>query len=289
MARKGRRRRRRALETLIGRGPIELTARENPVGGQVVPTISIWGSLVGIRRLTVLVHGYNNTELGARGTWRRVYSRLAEITGGRSMSSLALYYWPCETKFRLVSFASYPLQVSKALSCGDALGDYILRTAAANPPLTLQFVGHSLGCRLILQALARIGHSEKVAIKSALLMAAAVPVGLCEAPRLYSVKRAVDELVLYSRNDSVLRQHFRSGQLGARLLGDPDPGVHDEAVGYTGQPSDRWDDTEEETDLDHSMYWNDDRCLEHIARLLTTRKERRIRLRSLASRRLPMR
>jgi Alpha/beta hydrolase of unknown function (DUF900) len=273
---------------MIGRGPIRLTAREDRIGGEAVPAFSVWGSIKGIRRLTVLVHGYNNTQLTAEDTWIRVYNRLAEITGGRSMSSLALYYWPCETKFQPTSKFSYPLQVSKAITCGRYLGELIRDTAAAGPDLTVQFVGHSLGCRLVLEALATIGPSAQVKLKSALLMAAAVPVGLCEGSRDYSTKQAVDELVLFSENDSVLRNVFGIGQFGARLLGDPNPGAHGEAVGSRGHPSTRWDDTDD-TGLEHSEYWGDSRCLEHIASLLTTRKSRRVRLRSLAFRKLPTR
>jgi hypothetical protein len=282
----------------MGARPIVITARRDPIGGPAVSPYAVGGPLPPVRRLTILVHGYNNTKKSASEKWKETRGKLEQATSLRKMGQLAEYYWPCESKFQPASKFLYFRQVPRAVACGDALANLVLARALTEPPLIVQFIGHSLGCRLILQAVKKIGDSlevlrkngasPKLTLKTALLMAAAVPEGLCEASRLYAVRFASDETVLYSRSDSILRKWFTKGQFLARLFGEPDPGVHHQAVGYTGQPAGRWDD-KDSMDIDHSCYWTDDRCVHRMASLLTTRKSRHIRFRNLPSRRPPVR
>src|SRR2546428_11536440 len=106
------------------RGPIRLTASEDRTGR--APYV-VWGSLGGVRRLTVLVHGYNRREDQADKTWEGTLRSLFAETGGRSHSSLALFFWPGYwTNVGLLSSLSYFRQVRKAVDCGMALADFLL-------------------------------------------------------------------------------------------------------------------------------------------------------------------
>ena len=119
---------------------------------------------------------------------------------------MALFYWPGDALFnRFASAPSYPVLIGQAEKSGDKLADYIRLHSNRTRPLRINFVGHSLGCRVVLQALSKLDGLTGVRIDRVLLMAAAVPEGDCLpmiAMRPFPSQVAVEyEEVLFSTKD----------------------------------------------------------------------------------------
>jgi hypothetical protein len=140
------------------------------------------------RRIAILIHGYNTDPGEARDDYNQFRADLRQI-GVRPdiYESIWNLYWPAyvpkgnwgwwrETMGKYISRGSYPLQLSKAKAIGEKLAIYFEQT----PTLTgsrvqLVLIGHSLGCRLVLEILA---HQAALTnrVPGICLMAAAVPV-----------------------------------------------------------------------------------------------------------------
>ena len=94
---------------------------------------------------------------------------------------------------------------------------------------------------MALQAVERLRTLGGPEVDNLILMAAAVPEGLCAEGRIYSRSSARKETILHSQKDSVLSRWFPLGQaIARRLKGELDPGPLQTAVGLKGGPSGRW-------------------------------------------------
>jgi pimeloyl-ACP methyl ester carboxylesterase len=269
----------------MAQGPIEISARIRESGGASVFPESEWGALVGYRKLTIFVHGFNVDEHAARKKWKTTHRELREALQATKLSKIVFYYWPGDaSSHRAISSISYFTRVDVAEKCGRDLAQLLIDIASHGPRLTVQFVGHSLGCRLVLEAVRNLRDSTKVRVEAILLMAAAVPEGLCEDGRAYAAPMAQREIVLHSSADTVLRRWFWIGQRLAHLRGELSPGPNRGAVGLSGHPRTRWNGELDSCGLDHGEYWTAPYSIEHIAELYGGSRER-----SLPRRRLPRR
>lgn len=250
----------RALAALIRiDDPIRISAREFARDGPPRPPVVTPGQLVGVRRLVILVHGFNNSEAKADNTWATMRRKLEE-EGLRPLPStqkIAQYYWPGDRGLSPSNFAD-AVSVAK-VSCGPELGRFVVRHASLEH---VSFIGHSLGCRIALEALLIIHAVPHPTATAALLMAAAVSEAMCEpgarfARPIGGRPVAREESVLYSHRDQVLRWSFWFGQrtVEKRHI-DTYRGVR-LAVGVNGGPKDRW---YPRTRLygGHGKYWSDD-------------------------------
>jgi len=197
------------------------------------------------RHLLVLVHGFNNAESEAE----KKYDGYVDILRpGLEKSrvtpdTVAKFHWPGNEAvgpFPIFDFAGYPVDVERALESVGPLAAFLSRLIATRPAGRLiSFVGHSLGCRLIVEAMCRLGApgaaGPPLAVVS--LMAAAVPVALAQAgePLAPAPAAAAKMLKAYSRDDWVLWLAFPAGQSLAWTAGF-ERAVYVEAVGRNGNP-----------------------------------------------------
>jgi predicted alpha/beta hydrolase family esterase len=211
----------------------------------------------------IFVHGYNNTYGEARASYASARWWLEHLQ--TSVHVLELH-WPGDSKRRFVRALAFPEKIAVAEDCGKLLSDWI---GAAPASTTFSFVGHSLGCRLVLHAIKGLRRNNQIyRIRTACLMAAAVPVSSIVKEGLGP--RGNESLkwrILFSRGDTVLSRWFAPGQLvGAVVYRKARLGI--EAIGLYGEPettwtieADRWElydarKSLEETDYyDHGWYW----------------------------------
>jgi pimeloyl-ACP methyl ester carboxylesterase len=220
-------------------------------------------------RLVILVHGFNTTEPKARDSYQKFLANLARFSAARlgagaygEARAFWAFYWPGDHSSHAVGIVNalgvYNERKGNADNSGRSLGELIMRLS---PEQEIVLVGHSMGCRVVLEALAyvaqmRLYRPGGARISAACLMAAAVPVGACDGEEARYRRRPGEptELVLYSGNDWVLRPGYAT----AEWLYDSSEGP---AVGATGQPEGRWLDRTAganppvDTNLGHRHYW----------------------------------
>lgn len=253
----------------------------------------------GSRRIVLLVHGYNNDKAQAEASYRDLMKNLpAEYAW--VADQIWWFFWPSYVE-RLtgsvtdapitvmtaeaseegtesnapLSIPTYAWQVLKAREVGQALGRYLRGLQRdTDVPTEVVFVAHSLGCRVVLEALRELLdgstlENERDRVPSVCLMAAAVPTFMIgEGERLERAARLPQaSYVLHSRSDAVLQWAFRGGQGAASLLLTfgfagafedtarvDSEGVYPEAVGRNGRPHAVFL-RRADTGLGHSGYW----------------------------------
>jgi pimeloyl-ACP methyl ester carboxylesterase len=236
--------------------PILISARKNSRRGPPRPPTCVGGtSLIGVRSLVVLIHGYNVDQLQADNTWAGTRHKLERGSLRASNHHIAHYYWPGD-KGRSPQGYAHAVELARDV-CGSELASFL----GAQPSLEqVSFVAHSLGCRLTLHTLATFHPRLRPSVPAALLMAAAVPEGLCNAGYPFARPQgkkqlAAIERVLYSYNDQVLGVPFRLGQRSARANNlEPDP-IARRAVGRSGGPRGRWIPSDR-VFASHGEYWS---------------------------------
>jgi hypothetical protein len=205
---------------------LELVFRQRREGGGVVDPGKFGGALDAQSRRTciVMVHGFNNNDGEAAAAYDGFRQRQLEDFGsGTDLISLNRRlgdaFWTGDADwgwFDLVDFGVYSQAVGFARRTGAELRELILRLPDL---LEVEFIGHSLGCRLILEALELFReHGDGPAIRRVCLMAAAVPMEMLEPGGRYNdllsdlAARGTRVLVLHSKQDTVLHYAFGVGQ-----------------------------------------------------------------------------
>lgn len=258
--------------------PIRLSARRFPKGGPPrTPPLLEHAMPDGVlrgRRLVIFVHGFNNSASDAAESWRIAEDRLrGMLLLPERRSLLVEYYWPGDPAWecRQLPASDYAAAVAVATRCGRDLGEFLVRVR----PRSVAFVAHSLGSHVALEALDALRPAGVTCCDGMLLMAAAVPEGLCEAGKHFqraAVVPAEIHVALHSSHDWVLRVAFPWGQRSAERRGlaeCPSPGSH-RAVGRRGGPRARWSPSGRATalSLGHGDYWVDRAALRHVADLM---------------------
>lgn len=231
----------------------------------------------GSRHLCLYVHGYNVTPAEAAKSFDRflgLAKRLAGTPTGRAahlLDDTAAWrvYWPAfgrmgRDRFWL-SMLTYSLHAGATPDWAEALCRFITSNVpgTAADPVEVSFVGHSLGCRLILETIrARSLRGDQCwKPRHILLMAAAVPVPMLHfSGRLCAAALEANSSIAFSGWDLVLRLGFPLGQVPEGL---PFP----EAVGSRGEPFGLWD-SQLETTNGHSSYFEDPRTAELLLTVL---------------------
>jgi Alpha/beta hydrolase of unknown function (DUF900) len=224
--------------------------------------------LRGLSRVCFFVHGYNVDQEEADEAFDKLVEATrqeADVPRGTSEPSLDgaqawRIYWPAYGRLGrkrwFFSPLSYPWHVADVEEWATALADRLSSDLESQDksPVEVTFVGHSLGCRLILEVLrSKLYYRQDTwRVRLLFLMAAAVPVQLVEYDeRLCRAARHADaSQVAYSPIDPVLQIPFRIGQL---LEG----GLLPTAVGSSGQPTGLWSRQPIRTWNLHSGYFSD--------------------------------
>lgn len=249
--------------------PYFVSVREQRTGGNM-RAARVLGSYdpSGFPLLTIFVHGYNNSQNRATARWQdHIFPGIRDLTTS-AVDGVVLFFWPGDShSIKIFSSPQYPLKVRTAIDAGVELGSYVRRIAEYNPGLQVQFVGHSLGCRVVLSAARELSRDpQMVPVLRLLLMGAAVPEGDCEAPGPWREPLATDgEVVLHSRDDVTLNRWFPVGEFLARRASGLKSSGSDVAVGLTGGPSGRWSGEPKSYGLNHDDYPKHKSALRHVA------------------------
>jgi pimeloyl-ACP methyl ester carboxylesterase len=207
---------------------LEFNVRKSREGGGVRNpglTLPNGGPVPSRRETLVLAHGFNNNEQEAAEAFigYRVgqYSTFGNLSPGSLDRLLADAFWPGDADWGWFDFAE-PLIYGKSVSKAKDSAAVLARQILALPNLeTVSFLGHSLGCRVVLETVERLLDAGRPAIGRICLMAPAVPVEMVSAGgRFDGVLRKLQGLhvkirVLHSTDDGVLAGAFVPGQASA--------------------------------------------------------------------------
>jgi hypothetical protein len=205
------------------------------------------------QRILLLVHGYATPQEEAHSSYEKFIDSLMAVSESfpGTWGAVCEFHWPGDDpRGELISKGTYSLRIEVAISSADHLVTFLHEKRYLTRKHELYIVAHSLGCRLTLEALRKIGMREEYngpVVREVALLAAAVPVVTC-LPGSGSFQPIGEEHehVFYSRRDTVLRNFFGSGQ---RIIGE-----RGKAVGREGMPPKRWQ-TRTSTGLKHGEYW----------------------------------
>src|SRR5260370_5289231 len=205
------------------------------INGRVTPRLPSANAPQAGEPMVLLVHGFNNDRAQAKESYfamRRNLNNVLQFCGvdesrrREVQKSIWEFYWPGYHALTStgprgmerggfesgVSAASYSLEVRKARSWVPRGLSAYLRDAA---PSEIFFIGHSLGCRVILETIDRLVVPQNIRLPGFLLMAGAVPVDFLT--RWGRLRRAAGSVGLrytfYSWKDTVLSLAFPPGQL----------------------------------------------------------------------------
>ncbi len=244
------------------RGILQLNLRQNSKGGRALEEINLPLSMT-LRvweRLIIFVHGYNVDRKGATTAFAAMEDQLRRVAP-RLLDQCIGLYWPGDwgTPSKAINALAYSSEVGHAKALARPLADFIRDFQVLSGPCCIVLVGHSLGCRLILEALADLkqdlADTNRNPVTLVILMAAAVPEAYIQQPNplFAGLSRAARLVVLHSRKDWVLRLAFPLGQRHAE--GDMG-GLWPEAIGLRGMPAPGiWSDEHEMRSFKHKDYW----------------------------------
>lgn len=226
-------------------------------------------------RVSFYVHGYNVSPPEGKKSFDRLLTnvrREARVDSRLSVPALDgaeawRVYWPAFARLgrdrSTLSALTYPLHAREVEDWAEAFAGYLDREFGErnSTPAEVTFVGHSLGCRLILETLRtklQFKHRNWTT-RAVLFMAAAVPVSMLEFDERLGRAALTSEVrfVAYSPADLVLQLAFRVGQM-------VEGGILPHAVGSFGAPSALWS-KRLRTMNGHSGYFDDARTARFIA------------------------
>ena len=236
--------------------PAILTVRTECSGGPIAQQVEASQDLHGFNRLTILIHGYNNSACVAQHSYKD-FLGLADVNDASVFAlfgQLCAFYWPGDARF--LGPLSYPNEIPKAKEAARILGEFLEHIAAGRGlPLEIRLVCHSLGNRVALELVKALlaANSQTIRFVGALLMAAAVKVSMVEDEQSLepAALAAGDTYVLFSNSDKVLHFAFPPGEF---LAGEG----FGTAVGRTGEPTDVFPRTKSMDGFDHGSYWSGD-------------------------------
>jgi Alpha/beta hydrolase of unknown function (DUF900) len=205
-----------------------LDFRSAPQGGAVVPGRLTAGTLDRLQQcgtMVFLVHGFNVDRADGTAELTAFATHLPAL--GANAAAVAVL-WPGDS---VIGPLCYPFQTSKADDSAVELATFIGDNLPQHPGIS--FVGHSLGCRVVLETVRQLW-IKNVAVAQVCLMAAAVDNdSLAGAVDYFNAAQYATRLgVLYSPSDRVLRDAYPLGNLLSAFIHWT--ATTDAALGYTG-------------------------------------------------------
>lgn len=154
--------------------------------------------------ITFLLHGFNVDRQYGQDSLFRLAARLSRTIAG----ALVMVLWPGDHWARAIS---YPFEGNDADDTAAELARFIERVV--QPSTKLSFVSHSLGARVVMETLKRLGGFYPVG--QVCLMAPAIDDCSLSDPEAYAslVDATARVAVLASHRDSVLRLAYPIGDL----------------------------------------------------------------------------
>jgi|SRR5882762_2143404 len=240
---------------------VQLSVREKESGGSVALAVNATGGqLDGNDHVLILVHGYNNSFTDAEKNYKGFLDHFTENFPAY-IGQTAEFFWPGDSPIKIISILSYPNQIEPAIQSAQRLSAYLWNfKGARNGLMEVSLIGHSLGCRVVLELLALWtgGMPASIRLGTVVLMAAAVLVNhVDQAGQLRAAAMLSNNtLVLHSEGDAVLHWAFPLGETAAR------EGFFPTAVGRFGGPLRTWKQplpmTAAGKAYGHGSYWTGD-------------------------------
>lgn len=216
-------------------------------------------------RRILLVHGYNVSRHQAEESFEEFEKKLQDVAPYLA-EDCCWVFWPGDAPVPYIRVLAYYRKLKNAKACAFEFAEYLkeLSQPSGEPPHVV-IIGHSLGCRLILETLAIIAQQKPPDFNlkmEIILMAAAVPITLLfEGGRLREAAfQSTRRFALFSPDDSVLSNFFAIGQWFGKVF-DQHSGKDEttpplEAVGLFGLPSiGVWTNKQRAFYYDHGDYW----------------------------------
>ncbi len=197
-------------------------------GTTVPPTLSVVPralipSIVAGQNLSFATHGFNvSYQNGARS--------LGSLDGYFKLPEPSLFIgmlWPGDSWLPIVD---YPFEGGVALDCGRRLATFCTDWCTAAQ--SLSFLSHSLGARMVLEAITHLSRQAR----SVCVAAAAVNRDCLTEEYRAAAANSASISILASHNDDVLKIAFSIGDPFALLLHD-DHTPFQAALGYNGPPT----------------------------------------------------
>ncbi len=215
-------------------------------GGPVRDTVSDPDGLArsDARHILFLVHGFNNSRKQAERSYGVMTDLLNQYFAGRKgADAIAHFQWPGNAAvgpFPALDFSGYPVDVKRSFEAADVLARYLASfTTLGLTRRRVSLLGHSLGCRLMLEAFERLPNlNPTLDFEIAGLMAPAVPVDLVSPTERLEKTGTFSKAMIkfHSSRDMVLRVAFPAGQALA-AIGNIEPKAYGVAVGLHGNPT----------------------------------------------------
>ena len=204
---------------------LEFYLRRDKEGGKLLDPGQFRGLLpdaLARRTCLVLVHGFNNSDSGAATAYFAFRARERAIFSSVDPDAFEAQFgdtfWPGDAQwgfFDKLDFLIYPTAVHTAVDAAKDLEAMLLKL----PNLEcVDFIGHSLGCRVVLETLNLLRQRALPKIGRVVLMAAAVPSEMLErGGRFFDLlmqlwAEGIEIRVLHSLDDKVLHWAFPPGQ-----------------------------------------------------------------------------
>jgi hypothetical protein len=165
------------------------------------------------RDVLIVTHGFENDRVD--GTKKiNEWKRHLEIP---NMPVVIGFLWPGDCIIPLC--LDYIWEGTEAMKSGTLLGDFIDQNFGA--AASVSFASHSLGARVVLQAISRLSRS----VRNLFLMAPAIEDD-CLTVEYAAITANVDRIsVVYSHQDKVLKMAYPAGNLIGGMVERSDPNI----------------------------------------------------------------
>lgn len=271
----------------------ELSVRVPGSGGDVAPAVIDPNNALknsGSRHILLLVHGYNNSHDEAETSYQTFIGNIRDrLDDSRAApDAIASFHWPGDESTVFGTTVGYPFDINHARDAASRLATFLVDVALRAPPsLRVTMVGHSMGCRLILEALGTLARARNApGIELVGLMAAASPVDFVKRTgRLFNTGKPPRRMLkFFSEQDMVLQTGFPLGQFLAYQYKIEDDN-YDEAVGRHGHPDEYGRGIQ--TRNGHSDYWKDQTIVAILVQQIDATAPREIAAPAMPERALP--
>lgn len=238
--------------------------------------------------LIFLFHGFNVEKETAKSNQYKPFRENLSNLGIKF--NIVEVYWYEKKSIRLIKqwregMEEYVKQVYNAIDCGIELAEFlvsVLQKVSNKQANEIILIGHSLGCRLIIETILNTTNLSIQQRKRLLgsitimLMGAAIDVSLLNNQNLSNgISGLRQAIVLYSQNDYVLKFIFPSAEEKIYLEEGINSPNNISAVGLNGEPSQIWHSNKDFLEaripinyIDHNVYWKKKKTVDRIAQFL---------------------
>jgi esterase/lipase superfamily enzyme len=271
----------------------ELSVRINDSGGEVAAEVKDVDRLLGSgsRHILLLVHGYNNSRNDADESYQIFIDNILPKMQNRNVTpdAIAKFQWPGDESTVFGTTVGYPFDINHALVAATRLATFLKKLPIPNQgaaSVRVTFVGHSMGCRLILEALGRMTSGNVPGIEVVGLMAAASPVDFVKrSGRLFATGNPPRQMLKFcSEQDLVLQFGFPLGEWLAYQY-QIENNNYSEAIGRYGHPDEFG--ARFPRPNGHSDYWKDQTVVDIVLKTIDATLPTMLPQAEIAERSLP--